>query len=147
MPDYVVIMRKTEREDEWVHVNHENNDEEFHRWTRLASPCWAVGNASPEVSRTNVLNTKIAREDKDEKHMTPLQLDLIEHLIGWYTNRNEVVLDPFGGVMSVPYVAVKNRRKAIGIELKESYYLTGMKYMKELTMKMNQPTLFDMEGL
>lgn len=147
MPDYVVIMRKTEREDEWVHVNHENNDEEFHRWTRLASPCWAVGNASPEVSRTNVLNTKIAREDKDEKHMTPLQLDLIEHLIGWYTNRNEVVLDPFGGVMSVPYVAVKNGRKAIGIELKESYYLTGMKYMKELTMKMNQTTLFDMEEL
>ena len=71
----------------------------------------------------------------------------IEHLIGWYTNRNEVVLDPFGGVMSVPYVAVKNGRKAIGIELKESYYLTGMKYMKELTMKMNQPTLFDMEEL
>ena len=79
--------------------------------------------------------------------MTPLQLDLIEHLIGWYTNENEIVLDPFGGVMSVPYVAVKNGRKAIGIELKESYYLTGMKYMKELTMKMNQSTLFDMEEL
>ena len=103
MPDYVVLMQKVEREDEWIHVTHDDNDEQFHKWTRLASPCWAIGDISPKVSRTNVLNTKIAKEDKDEKHMTPLQLDLIEHLINWYTNENEVVFDPFGGVMSVKY--------------------------------------------
>lgn len=141
MPDYVVLMQKCEREEEWIHVNHKNNDEEFHKWTELASPCWAV-DKSPKVSRTNVLNTKIAKEDKDEKHMTPLQLDLIEHLIKWYTNENEVVFDPFGGVMSVPYTAIKLNRKAIGVELKESYFRTGEKYIKDLELSMSQPTLF-----
>ena len=88
MPDYVVLMQKVEREDEWIHVTHDNIDDEFHQWTRFASPCWGIGKESPKVSRTNVLNTKVAREKKDEKHMTPLQLDLIEHLIKWYTNEN-----------------------------------------------------------
>jgi DNA modification methylase len=145
MADYVVIMQKHEREDEWVHVVHENNDDEFHQWTCIASPCWALSDKTPKVSRTNVLNTKIAKEDKDEKHMTPLQLDLIEHLIKWYTNENEVVLDPFAGVMSVPYSAVKLNRNAIGIELKESYYNTGLKYLKELELSLNQPNLFNLE--
>jgi DNA modification methylase len=144
MSDYVVIMQKYEREDEWVHVTHVDKDEEFHRWTKLASPCWAIGEKTPGVSRTNVLNTKLAKEDKDEKHMTPLQLDLIEHLIKWYTNENEVVFDPFGGVMSVPYSAIKLGRNAIAAELKESYYNTGLKYLKELDLQMNQPTLFEM---
>ena len=64
MPDYVILMQKHEREDEWVHVIHENIDDEFHQWTRLASPCWGIGKESPKVSRTNVLNTKIAKERK-----------------------------------------------------------------------------------
>lgn len=145
MADYVVLMQKCEREEEWVHVNHENTDEEFHEWTRLASPCWGLSDITPNVSRTNVLNTKIAKEDKDEKHMTPLQLDLIEHLIKWYTNENEVVFDPFGGVMSVPYKAVELNRNGIGVELKGSYYKTGLKYLKELELKMKQPTLFELE--
>lgn len=142
MADYVILMQKCEREDEWVHVKHEPTDDEFYQWTRLASPCWGISDASPKVQRTNVLNTKLAKEDKDEKHMTPLQLDLIEHLIKWFSNDDEVVLDPFGGVMSVPYSALKLGRKAIGIELKESYCKTGEKYLKELDLEMNQPTLF-----
>lgn len=142
MADYVILMQKCEREDEWVHVRHLPTDDQFHEWTRLASPCWACGDATPKVSRTNVLNAKLAKEDKDEKHMTPLQLDLIEHLIRWFTNEGEVVLDPFAGVMSVPYVSIKNNRKAIGVELKTSYYNTGLKYLKELELSINQPTLF-----
>lgn len=147
MPDYVILMQKHEREDEWIHVVHENNDEQFHQWTRLASPCWGISDITPSVQRTNVLNTKIAKEDKDEKHMTPLQLDLIEHLVKWYTNENEVVLDPFAGVMSVPYVALKNNRKAIGIELKRSYFDTGNKYIRNLEMMEKQPRLFDMDDI
>lgn len=142
MADYVILMQKVEREDEWVHVTHEPTDEQFHEWTRLASPCWAIGEATPKISRTNVLNAKLAKEDKDEKHMTPLQLDLIEHLIRWFTNEGEVVFDPFAGVMSVPYAAIKNNRKAVGVELKTSYHDTGVKYLKELELSMNQPTLF-----
>ena len=142
MPDYVVLMQKVEREDEWIHVTHDNIDDEFHQWTRFASPCWGIGKESPKVSRTNVLNTKVAREKKDEKHMTPLQLDLIEHLIKWYTNENEVVFDPFGGVMSVPYSAIKLNRNAIACEIKKSYFETGQKFIRDLEMSMNQPTLF-----
>lgn len=142
MPDYVVLMQKVEREDEWIHVTHDNIDDEFHQWTRFASPCWGIGKESPKVSRTNVLNTKVAREKKDEKHMTPLQLDLIEHLIKWYTNENEVVFAPFGGVMSVPYSAIKLNRNAIACEIKKSYFETGQKFIRDLEMSMNQPTLF-----
>ena len=144
MPDYVILMQKHEREDEWVHVIHENIDDEFHQWTRLASPCWGIGKESPKVSRTNVLNTKIAKEEKDEKHMTPLQLDLIEHLIKWYTNEGETVFDPFGGVMSVPYSAVKLNRNGIGCEIKASYFKTGLNFIQNLERSLNQPTLFEL---
>lgn len=137
MADYVVMMQKTEREDEWIHVTHENNDDEFRHWTQVASPCWM------NISRTNVLNTKLAKEDKDEKHMTPLQLDLINELIKWYTNENETVFDPFGGVMSVPYCAIQLNRNAVATELKTSYFETGCGYLKQLEEDMNQPTLFD----
>lgn len=147
MADYVVVMQKCEREDEWIHVIHENNDDQFHEWTRLASPCWAIGgDVTPAVYRTNVLNSKLAKEDKDEKHMTPLQLDLIEHLMNWYSNEGEIVLDPFAGIMSVPYVAIKNNRKAIGIELKTSYFDLGNRYLKKLELELKQPTLFEVEG-
>ena len=94
------------------------------------------------MSRTNVLNTKIAKEEKDEKHMTPLQLDLIEYLIKWYTNEGETVFDPFGGVRSVPYSAVKLNRNGIGCEIKESYFKTGMNFIQNLEQSLNQPTLF-----
>lgn len=142
MPDYVVIMQKVEREEEWVHVMHKNDDQNFHEWTRIASPCWGIGSLTPEISRTNVLNTKLAKEAKDEKHMTPLQLDLIRHLINWYSNENEIIFDPFGGVMSVPYEAIMINRKAIACELKESYFNTGYGYLSKLEQDLANPTLF-----
>lgn len=137
MADYLVIMQKVEREDEWVHIKHENNDEEFTHWTELASPCWM------NISRTNVLNTKLAKEEKDEKHMTPLQLDLIHELVHWYTNENEVVFDPFGGVFSVGYESLKMKRKTIMCELKESYFNTGVENLKEIENN-EQLTIFDL---
>ena len=139
MADYVVIMQKVDYENESNHVLHENNDEEFHHWTELASPCWM------NISRTNVLNTKIAKEDKDEKHMTPLQLDLIRELIHWYTNENEIVFDPFGGIFSVGYQALKMNRKTIMCELKESYFNVGCDNLKEIEDE-SQSTIFDFIG-
>lgn len=139
MPDYVVIMRKVEREEEWKHIVHENEDNEFYHWTQLASPCWM------NISRTNVLNAKIAKEDKDEKHMTPLQLDLIKELIHWYSNENEIIFDPFGGVFSVGYQAIKMNRKTIMCELKDSYFNTGCQNLKELEEEKEcQYTIFDL---
>lgn len=148
MPDYVVIMRKVEREDEWVHVKHEHNDNNFKMWTQLASPCWGISDATPQIRRTHVLNAAIAKEDKDEKHMTPLQLDTISHLIEWYTNPGEVVLDPFAGIMSTPFAAIQNGRKGIGIELKESYFNTGVDFLVEEESKedLSQMSIFDFLG-
>ncbi|MDD3122665.1 MAG: DNA methyltransferase [Candidatus Izemoplasmatales bacterium] len=144
MADYVVIMQKCEREEEWKHILHENNDEQFHNWTQIASPCWGIEDSKlcPKIHRTNVLNSKIAKEDKDEKHMTPLQLDLIKKLITWLSNDGEVVFDPFGGVMSVPYASLHLNRKAIACELKESYFLTGYRYLSELENNLKNESLF-----
>lgn len=136
MADYVVIMQKVEHEDEWVHVTHKNEDEEFHHWTELASPCWM------NISRTNVLNTKLAKEEKDEKHMTPLQLDLIRELVHWYSNENEIVFDPFAGVFSVGYQSLQMNRKTIMCELKTSYFDTGCKNLKKIENN-SQTNIFD----
>lgn len=136
MADYVVIMQKVDYESNSVNVKHEDTNEEFHHWTELASPCWM------NISRTNVLNTKIAKEDKDEKHMTPLQLDLIRELIHWYTNKDEIVFDPFGGIFSVGYQALKMNRKTIMCELKESYFNVGCNNLREVEDD-SQSTIFD----
>lgn len=76
----------------------------------------------PDISRMAVLNYAIAKENGDEKHICPLQLDLIERAIRLMSNPGDVVLDPFAGIGSVPYKAVEMGRKAVGFELKESYF-------------------------
>lgn len=143
MADYIVMMRKCEREDEWTHVLHDSHDDNFKLWTMLASPCWGIGDISPQIRRTNVLNAAIAKDDKDEKHMTPLQLDTIHYLIEWYTNPGEIVLDPFAGVMSTPYEAIRLGRKGIGIELKQSYFNTGISFLESVDNVTETKTLFD----
>lgn len=76
------------------------------------------------------------------KHVCPLQLDIIERLIERYSMEGETVLDPFGGIMSVPYVAVKMKRKAIGIELNQNYWKDGIFNVKSEEDKDFQMTLF-----
>ena len=71
---------------------------------------------------TAILQKKSARENKDERHICPLQLEVIQRCIELWTNKNDIVLDPFSGIGSSPYVAVTMGRRGIGFELKESYY-------------------------
>lgn len=85
-------------------------------WRAYASPVWM------DIRQTRTLNHKQARHENDEKHICPLQLDVIERGVLLYTNPGETVLTPFMGVGSECYGALINNRKAIGIELKESYY-------------------------
>lgn len=85
-------------------------------WRAYASPVWM------DIRQTNTLDAKQAREPDDEKHLCPLQLDVIERAVIMWSNPGEVVLTPFMGVGSEVYGAVINGRKAIGVELKESYY-------------------------
>jgi DNA modification methylase len=117
-------------EELWEHLNTKNEDEKVTKlnhyiWQRYASAVW------DDVREGNVLPFKDSKEEDDEKHVTPTQLDVIDRLLELYSNPNEVVLTPFMGVGSEVFSAISMDRKAIGIELKDSYYKQAVLNVKE----------------
>lgn len=114
IPDYVVTMRKPGDNPEAV--THTNESFPVNQWQEYASPVWM------DIKQSNTLNRKKARAEKDEKHICPLQLDVIERCIKLWTNPGDIVLDPFMGIGSSVYEAILLNRRGLGIELKESYY-------------------------
>lgn len=108
------MARKTNAEDASIDI-----------WRRYAEPVWW------DIDQTNVLNFKMARDEGDERHICPLQLDLIERAIEIWSLPGETVLSPFAGIGSEGYVAIKSGRKFIGIELKESYYRFACKTLQQ----------------
>ena len=95
-----------------------------------------------DINRMRTLNTAQSQRRK-ELHVCPLQLDIVKRIINRYSNPGNVVLDPFGGLMTVPYVAVKMQRYGIGIELNTDYFRDGVGYLKSAEAVIDQPTLFD----
>jgi DNA modification methylase len=95
-------------------------------WQRYASSVW------DDIRIDNVLQFKESKDEDDEKHVHPLQLDVIDRLVELYSNPGEVVLTPFMGVGSEVYGPVSYGRKAIGIELKESYYRQAVKNLSDV---------------
>lgn len=114
IPDYLVTMRKPGMNPEPVAHTHESFPVDV--WQRYASPVWDDINPSDTLQRTS------AREERDEKHICPLQLTVIRRAVQLWTNPDDIVLSPFGGIGSEPYVALENGRRAVACELKESYY-------------------------
>lgn len=114
LPDYVVTFRKPGENPE--PIAHDYETFPVNVWQRYASPVWM------DIRQSNTLNRAAARGEKDEKHICPLQLDVIERCIELWTNPDDIVLDPFAGIGSVPYQAVKMGRRGLGVELKEEYY-------------------------
>ena len=114
IPDYIVTMRKPGDNPERVSHAHETFPVDV--WQNYASPVWM------DIRQSDTLQKKSAREDKDERHICPLQLEVIQRCIELWTNPGDIVLDPFAGIGSVPYVAVTMGRRGIGVELKGSYY-------------------------
>lgn len=104
------------------------------RWRRYASPVWM------DINFSNTLNAKAARDNEDERHVCPMALDLIERAIQLWSNPGDVVFDPFSGVGSTGYQAVKMGRKFIGSELKQSYFAQACKNIE--SAKANQGGLF-----
>lgn len=142
MPEYLLLFRKwdEEKEDQEIPIKHYKNERErakaggderqimdLETWQRYASPVWF------DISRTNVLNVKTAREDGDEKHLCPLPLDIAQRAIELWSNPGEVVLTPFLGIGTEAYMALKLGRKAIGVELKESYFRQAVANCKSVT--------------
>ena len=98
-----------------------------------------------DINRMRTLNAAQRRKDL-QMHVCPLQLDIAERLINRYSNKGDIILDPFGGIGTVPMTAVKMERYGIGIELNKDYFRDGVGYCKAEDEKYDVPTLFDLLG-
>ncbi len=134
IPDYVMIFRKDGERANPV----TNTNLSVDLWQKYASPVWM------DINYSNTLQGfRNGREENDEKHICPLQLDTIERLIHLYTNEGDTVLTPFMGIGSEVYQAVKMKRKGIGFELKESYFDLAKANLKAVVSQKNQISIFD----
>lgn len=133
-PDKLLVFRKPGVNPEPVTNTNETFPVEL--WQEYASPVWM------DINQSNTLQASSARDAEDEKHICPLQLDVIERAIKLWTNPGDVVLTPFGGIGSEVYQALKMGRKGIGIELKETYYQQAVKNCINAE-SLKQETLFD----
>lgn len=129
LPDYVITLRKPGENKQRIkqgtglqYFIGENEPKEkglkfsHEIWRRYASPVWM------DINQSNTLNFRIAKDQKDEKHICPLQLDVIERCMILWSNENDTFLEPFAGIGSGAYIAIKLNRKPVAIELKKSYY-------------------------
>lgn len=137
IPDYVVTMRKPGENTE--PVEHTKDNFPLETWQKWASPVWT------DIDQGNTLQYQSAREDKDEKHICPLQLDVIYRCIHLWSNPGDIVLSPFMGIGSEGYEAIKEGRRFIGTELKESYYEQARKNLDSAILQKNQLTLMDLQ--
>lgn len=156
IPDYVLIFRKDgDRENPVTHygtyeevvnacIKNKNLDVETEKnrvlsvdtWQRYASPVWM------DIDQGDTLNASEAREQEDEKHICPLQLEVIRRLTILYSNEGDLCFTPFGGIGSEPYTWLKLNRKAVAIELKKSYYDQLVTNCKSVIESKKQTALF-----
>lgn len=122
IPDYLVTMRAPGEADRVTH-----DDYPVSKWQKVASPVWM------DIDPSDTLQYRSARENDDERHIAPLQLEVIRRGIELWTNPGDVVLSPFGGIGSEGYVALEMGRRAVCVELKDSYF-------KQLAANLDQAT-------
>lgn len=108
----------------------------------VAPGSWNQMEVWDDINRMRTLNTTQSRR-RAQMHVCPLQLDIVERIINRYSNPGEVVLDPFGGLMTVPMTAVKMNRMGYGIELNPDYFRDGVGYLQAAENEIDEPTLFD----
>lgn len=125
IPDYLVTMRKPGNNAE--PVAHTNESFPVNIWQKYASPIWT------DINPSDTLQARSCRDEKDEKHICPLQLTVIRRGINLWTNPGDVVLTPFMGIGSEAVVALEQGRKAIGIELKPSWYRQAVRNCRGVT--------------
>ena len=140
IPDYVLFFRN--EGDNLTPITHQDTDANkadylpVDLWQKYASPVWY------DVDYKRTLQYTTARDNNDEKHICPLQLDTIERVLHLYSNEGETVLSPFGGIGSEGYQALKMNRKSISVELKESYFEINKKNHKAAVLEKSALTLF-----
>ena len=133
IPDFLVTMRKPGENPERVSNTHETFPVKV--WQNYASPVWMDINPSNTLQRTS------ARDEKDERHICPLQLDVIKRAVELWTNVGDTVFSPFAGIGSEGYQALKMDRRFIGVELKSSYYEQAVKNLTSVENSGKQQTI------
>ena len=133
IPDYVVTMRKPGENPE--RVGHTDQSFPVELWQNYASPIWM------DINPSDTLQFRTAREQKDERHICPLQLDVIKRCIELWSNPGDIILSPFAGIGSEGYQAIKMGRKFLGMELKESYFNVAIKNLENAEIETNQELL------
>ena len=132
IPDYLMVFRKDGEHNHPVHC-----DINVDTWQKWASPVWM------DIDYSNTLNAAKGRDEADEKHICPLQLDTIERAICLWSNEGDTVLTPFLGIGSEVYQAIKLNRFGIGFELKESYFNEAIKNCRAMVAEKGYKSLFD----
>ena len=140
IPDYILVFRNAG--DNLVPITHQETNEKkenylpVNLWQKYAEPVWY------DINYSDTLQYTSAREEKDEKHICPLQLETIRRCLHLWSNEGETVLSPFGGIGSEGYESLRLNRNYIGIELKESYYNQMQRNLKRMIADKMQPKLF-----
>lgn len=138
IPDYVCFFRKPGVNPE--PVEHDYDDFPLTQWQEWASPVWM------DIDQGETLQARSVREHDDEAHLAPLQTQVIERCLTLYSNPNDVVFDPFGGIGSTGVMALKMGRRSVACELKESYFTQMVANMKRAEIESAQPDLFSLAG-
>ena len=153
MADYVLVFRKhtddmivgqvkqARTPGDYIGLNppppqESDRDYAIQVWQRYASPVWF------DIDQTRVLNFQIARENRDEKHICPLQLDVIARCIDLWTNPGDTVFSPFTGVGSEGYESLRMGRKFVGVELKRAYYELAQRHLQDAERARGQVSMF-----
>lgn len=140
IPDYILVFRNAG--DNLVPITHQDTDEKQENylpvslWQKYAEPVWY------DINYSDTLQYTSARDEKDEKHICPLQLETIRRCLHLWSNEGETVLSPFGGIGSEGHESLKLKRNFIGIELKPSYFHQMQKNLQRMIDDLNQTTLF-----
>ena len=134
IPDYLITVRKPGENPELI----THTDESFpvDLWQRYASPVWM------DIKQSNTLQRTSARDEKDERHICPLQLDVIQRGIELWTNPGDIVLDPFNGIGSTVYKSLQMDRRGLGIELKESYFKQSVLNCENIVREIEEKSKF-----
>ncbi|NBU79974.1 MAG: site-specific DNA-methyltransferase, partial [Sphingomonadaceae bacterium] len=125
IPDYLVTMRAPG--EVFERVKHDRESYPVDKWQKVASPIWM------DINPNDTLQYMSAREHNDERHICPLQLEVIRRGVELWTNPGDIVLSPFAGIGSEGYVSLQMGRKFIGVELKESYYKQAARNLANAT--------------
>ena len=142
MPDYLLVFRAPGENAE--PVGHTRDDLPVERWQKLASPVWMDVRQTYTINNSNVTGMPLPKGEEDERHLCPLQLDVIENAVFLWSNPGDIVLSPFMGVGSEGWGALKNGRRFVGVELKREYFSQAVRHLH--LAERSASTLFNFEA-